>query len=163
MEVHYSYRIEDFEDISIATCEADRRGRRYRVAYLLIGTAILLLPFLAAGSLYHPDWSYWPILPVAVCFIYGGLQTPRRIARKQYKNLLFPTEYKAEISESGIVTLSPTVRTELKWEAFSRRIEGKSVVALVCEAVMYLFPRRAFTEEQWQEFMRLVREHVTLE
>jgi hypothetical protein len=122
---------------------------------------IPLLPFLAAGSLYHPDWSFWPILPFAVCLIHAGLQTPRKIARKRYKNSLFPSEYKAEISESGIVTLSPTVRTELKWEAFSRCIEGNSAVALVYEAVMYLFPRRAFAEEQWAEFMRLVREHVT--
>lgn len=150
MEVHYSYRIEDFENVTEAASKVDprwRRNNRNRNAFLLIGATIFLLPFLASGSLYHPDWSLWPILPLAACLLYAGVQTPKRIARKQYRHSLFPYDYKAEISDSGIVTISPTVRTELKWQAFSRCIEGDGVIALVYEAVMYLFPRRAFTDQ----------------
>ena len=155
MEVHYSYRIEDFENISEAAYKSDPRGRRHtrnRNAFLLIGATIFLLPFMASGTLYHPDWSFWPIFPVAAWLLYAGLQTPKRIARKQYKHCIFPYDYKAEISDSGIVTISPTVRTGLKWEAFSRCIDGNGVIALVYEAVMYLFPRRAFTDDQCGSF-----------
>jgi hypothetical protein len=119
-----------------------------------------LLPFLTSVSLYHPDWSMWPVLPFAAWLVYAGLQTPKRIARRRYGKMLFPHEYTAEISKDGIVTHSPTVRTELKWTAFSFFIESTNVVALIYEAVMYVFPRRAFSDNQWREFMQLIRERV---
>jgi hypothetical protein len=160
MKIHYSYRREDFEDISEVADKARPKNRRIRIAYILLGVWILILPFLAAWSLRHPDWSLWPIYPVALFLICMGLQTPKRIARRQYSSAVPRYAYDAEISENGIVTSSPSVRTELRWEAFSRCIGGNNVVGLVCEAVMYLFPRRAFTKEQWTEFMRLIAEHV---
>jgi YcxB-like protein len=119
------------------------------------------LPFFGVRGPHHPDWSLWPLFPIAVWFIHYGLQTPTRIARKKYAKLLSKEECKADISGNGIITTSRTVRTELKWEAFSQPIKGDGVIALVHEALMYVFPRCAFTDEQWQAFMRLIREHAS--
>lgn len=163
VEVQYAYRMEDFENITEAASKTDPRWRRHtrnRNAFRLIGATLFLLPFLASGNLYHPDWSFWPVLPLGAGLLYAGGQTPTRIARKQYRNSLFPYDYRAEISDSGIITISPAVRTELKWQAFSQCIEADGVIALVYEAAMYLFPRRAFTEQQWQEFRALISKHL---
>src|SRR5215469_6540290 len=160
MQIHYSYRMEDFEEISEAADRDHPKNRRIRIAYVFLGVLILILPFLAAWSLGHPDWSLWPIYPVALCLICLGLQTPKRVARRQYRNAVPAYAYDAEISEHGIITSSPTARSELKWGAFSRCVRGNNVVGLTCEAVMYLFPRCAFTEEQWAEFTRLTTEHI---
>jgi YcxB-like protein len=163
MEVQYTLRIEDFEEITRAAYSAHPRQQRIRWALLLIGIAVLILPFVGVRGPLHPEWSLLPLFPFAMCFIYYGLQTPNRIARKKYGRLLSQEEYKAEISENGIITTSRTVRTELKWEAFSQSIGGDGAIALVHRALMYVFPRRAFTDEQWQEFMRLIREHISRE
>ncbi|HEY6465272.1 MAG TPA: YcxB family protein [Candidatus Acidoferrales bacterium] len=160
MEVRYTHRIEDFEDITRAVDRLHPRSRRLRQAYILVGVLVVALPFLAAGSIRHPDPTLWPLLPFAACLIAAGAKTPSRRARKYYSKLIFPYEYKVEISDAGITTNSPTVRTELQWRAFSSVIAGKDVLALTYEGLMYLFPRRAFTDDQWTDFMRLIREHV---
>lgn len=161
MEIRYSYRVEDLEEITAAAYKTKyRRAERIRISYLGIGIASLALPFLAAGSLLHPDRSLWFAVVLGVLFIYYGLQSPRRLARKRNAKTVRNEEYTATISEDGVVTVSPTVRTELKWEAFSSIIHSKTVVALTCNAVMYMFPRRAFSDEQWEEFSSLIRKHV---
>jgi hypothetical protein len=152
--------MKDFEEITAAAYDAYPRARLTRWGYLLVGTALVFLPFLAGGSVFDADWSLLAFLGYAALFIYAGTRTPRRTARKQYRNLIFPYEYEAEISPDGIVTTSPTVRTDLKWAAFSRAIEAPEVVALVYESVMYVFPRRAFAQEQWQEFIGMIKERV---
>jgi hypothetical protein len=160
VDVRFSNRIEDCEDLTRASHRASPHARFRKWAFLLIGIAVLALPFLGVRGVRHPDWSLWPLFPFALCFIYYGSQTPKRLARRQYGKLLSTDEYEAHISEEGIITVSPTVRTELKWEAFSRPIYGEVTVALVHGALMYVFPRRAFTDDQWQEFMHLIREHI---
>lgn len=160
VEIHYKYLLEDFEEITEAAYKAYPRWARQRAAYLVLGVILLFLPFLAGGSLHHPDWSLWWVPAFGVGGIYAGLETPKRVARKKYGSSIYPYEYYATISSEGIVTRSPTVRTELKWEAFSHSIESPQVIALVYEGLMYVFPRRAFTEAEWLEFKNLIQERV---
>ena len=69
-------------------------------------------------------------------------------------------EFEAEIGEDGIMTTSAVARGESKWEAFQRVIEGGEAIALVSDAMMYLFPKRAFTSEQLEEFKSLIAARV---
>lgn len=100
------------------------------------------------------------MLPFGIWFIYYGTQTPKRIARKKYAKLIPTDESKAEISENGIVISSPLVRTEAKWQAFSQSIAVESVIAFRHGALMYTFPRRAFTDDQWSEFIGFIHQHI---
>jgi YcxB-like protein len=160
MDVHYTYGMGDFEEISEAADRLNPKARRLRKAYLLLGIALVALPFLAGGSIRHPDVSLWPTIPFGVLLImYAANSRPRKLARKYYS--VAPYEYKASITEAGITTLSPTVRTELNWAAFSRCIEAENVLALVYENVMYVFPKRAFSEQQWEEFHGLIQRFLS--
>jgi YcxB-like protein len=57
-------------------------------------------------------------------------------------------------------TVSPLAESELKWAAFSRLIEGQTAIALVVDGIMYVLPKRAFSKEQLDGFMELLRRHV---
>jgi hypothetical protein len=160
MEIHYSYTLQDFEKIAEAQYRKHPTWRRRRLGYLLLGIASLVAPFLNSRSIDHPEPFLLGLSVYGLVLVYCGLQSPGRTARKQYRNSIRPYGYTAVISPSGITTLSPTVRTELQWAAFSQSINAEEVVALVYEAVMYLFPRRAFTEDQWQEFLGLINEKL---
>lgn len=158
MDVHYVYRMEDFEEISEAADKLNPKAGRLRKVYVIGGIVLMVLPFLAGGSLRHPDLSLWPALLFGILSILSAVNSrPRKLARRYYAGAVAPYEYKASITEAGITTVSPTVRTELKWAAFSRCFEAENVLALVYENVMYVFPKRAFSEQQWDEFHGLIR------
>lgn len=53
-------------------------------------------------------------------------------------------------------------RGEMKWEAFQRVIEGNGAIALVSDAMMYVFPKRAFTSTELEEFKDLIAVHVSV-
>jgi len=162
MDVQFVCRMEDFEEISEAADGLlNPRAGRIRKAYLLLGIACVVLPILAGGSIWRPELSLWWTVPFGVWLIISAVVSrPRRWARKYYADKLDRDECKVTINEESITILSPTVRTELTWAAFSRCIDTKNVLALVHGGTMYLFPRRAFSEEQWKEFHGLVKRFV---
>ena len=43
---------------------------------------------------------------------------------------------------------------------FLKSHRGGNALALVDKTTMYVFPRRAFSQEQWAEYISLVRQHV---
>jgi|HubBroStandDraft_6_1064221.scaffolds.fasta_scaffold451383_3 hypothetical protein len=43
---------------------------------------------------------------------------------------------------------------------FLKSHRGGNALALVDKTTMYVFPRRAFSQEQWAEYISLVRERV---
>jgi hypothetical protein len=161
IKVRYSYRLEDLEDVHDAADRAVPTARRTRREAVVAGCLFLIAPFLAAKSILHPEAFLLGMSPFGVCFIWWGLQNPKRDVRKRYAQAveIFP-EYEVTIEEGGITTQSPTIRTELKWEAMSQILEGKGAVGLVCENVMYVFPGRAFNQEEWDRFLGQVRERI---
>lgn len=161
MDVRYSYKIEDFVEIVEVADKLDPRRRRIRFGLKFVGGFLLVAPFLTSRGPLHPDMFLLGMSAFGVCLIVCGiLQDPRRVARRYYANEVEGTEYEATIRQDGIIAKSPTGGTELRWAAFARVIEGKDVVALVERTVMYAFPRRAFSQEQWTDFIALLKKHV---
>jgi hypothetical protein len=163
MEVQFVCEMEDIEEVTISELKSryPSTGRMRKLCFLL-GLAIPLLPFLVATDFRHPDLSLWWTLPLGIGLLISAIvSTPRRWARKYYADKCAEREEcKATISEEGITMSTPMVHTELRWAAFSRCIEGNGVLALVHSGIMYVFPQRAFTEEQWKEFHGLVQRLV---
>jgi len=120
----------------------------------------MIAPFVTGGGITHPDQFLLGMGPFALCFFVWGFQSPRHRARKVYADAITGMEYEATITEDGITTVSSVARGELKWAAFSRVIEGNDATALVSDAVMYVFPKRAFSPEQLEAFKKLTSAHV---
>jgi hypothetical protein len=162
MEIKYSYKIEDFEEIVEVADKLAPRRHAVRFAVTSLGLFLLVAPFITSSGPSHPDLFLLGLSPFGVSMIVCVvLQNPRRIARRYYApELAHETEYEATIKEDGIATTSPTCRSEFKWTAFSRVIEGQNALALVERTTMYVFPRRAFSSEQWADFVALLRNHV---
>jgi len=161
MDIRYSYKIEDFEEIVEVADKLAPRRHAIRFGLVCVGVLLLIAPFITSSGPLHPDLFLLGMSPFGVCMILCVvLQNPRRVARKYYAPEVQDLEYQATIAQDGITTTSPTGRSELRWAAFSRVIEGKDALAVVEKTTMYVFPRRAFSEQQWAEFIALLREHV---
>jgi YcxB-like protein len=160
MQVHYSYLIEDFEDICVTADRLVPRSHRIRFASVIAGCLLLVAPFLTSAGITHPDRFLLGMSPFGFCLLACGFQSPRRRARKIYACAVTGMEYDATITDEAIITSSPVARGELKWKAFSRVIEGDDALALVTDAVMYLFPKRAFAPAELEEFKNLISKHV---
>ena len=162
MDVRYSYRIEDFEELAEVADKLVPRRRAIRLGLICVGVLLLIAPFLAGQSLLHPDPFLLGLSAFAVAMIACGVQSPRRVARKQYAAMIDGTEYEASIKEDAITTKSSTGHSVLQWAAFSSVIQGQNALGIVDKAMMYVFPRRAFTQDQWAEFLSLLRQHVSV-
>jgi len=153
--------MEDFEDVYGAADKLHPAMRRARYEALIAGTLFLVAPFLAANSFWHPDAFLLILSPCSFGFIWWGMQSPGRAVRMTYCQLVdvWP-EMEVAIGESAFTVTTPANRDEFTWPAFSQRVEGNATVGLVSAHGIHLFPRRAFTEEQWDEFQKLVRENA---
>jgi hypothetical protein len=160
MNIRYSFKIEDFEEISEVADKLSPRRRRIRFALVFTGVLLLVAPFLTGSGPSHPDQFLLGMGPLAICLIVWGLQNPRRVARKYYAPEIDGIEHEATITQDGITTTSPTCRMQFQWTAFGRMIEGKNGVALIDKTIMYVFPRRAFNPEEWTDFLSLLQEHI---
>jgi hypothetical protein len=161
MDIRYSYKIEDFEEIVEVADKLAPRRHVIRFGLVCVGGLLLIAPFLADRGPSHPDPFLLGLSPYGISMIVCGiLQNPRRVARKYYAPEIQGIECEATIKQDGITTASPTSRAEFRWAAFTRVIEGKNVLALVETTTMHVFPRRAFSQEQWDDFISLLREHV---
>jgi hypothetical protein len=158
--VKYVHRMEDFEDACRAADRSVPRFRRIRIASVIAGALLIVAPFLAGAGILHPDKFLLGMEPIAFCFLVCGLQSPRGRARKIYAAAVTDKEYEATITEDGIATASPLARGEFEWAAFQKVLEGETTVALISDAMMYVFPNRAFSAEQLQEFKKLISNHV---
>jgi len=160
MDIRYSHRIEDFEEAAGVADKLVPRRRAIRFGLVCAGVLLLVAPFLASPGLVHPDPFLLGLSVFSIAMIACGLQNPRRFARKQYAAMIDGTEYEASINEDAITTRSPTGYSVVQWAAFSRVIQGENAVGIVDKAMMYVLPRRAFTQDQWAEFLSLLRQHV---
>jgi hypothetical protein len=160
MDVRYSYKIEDFEELAEVADHVVPRRRAIRFGLVCVGVLLLVAPFLAGPGFLHPDQFMLGLSVFAIPMIAWGLNTPRRLARRQYAAMIDGTEYQASINEDAVTTKSSTGHSVLQWSAFSRVIQGQNAVGIVYKAMMYVFPRRAFTQDQWADFLSLLRKHV---
>jgi hypothetical protein len=127
---------------------------------MMAGLFLSVSPFLAAPGLWPPDKFLLGMEPMAFVLFACGLQNVRRRARRFYAAAVTDKEYEATIGDEGIGTSSLAARGEMKWESFQRVIEGDEAIGLVADAMMYVFPKRAFTPTELEEFKGLIALHV---
>src|ERR1700724_3747683 len=114
MDIRYSYKIKNFEEIAEAADKLAPRRHAIRFALVCVGMLLLIAPFLTSSGPSHPNPFLLGMSPFGVCVILCGvLQNPRRAARKYYApEIQKGMEYEATIKQDGITTTSPTGRSE---------------------------------------------------
>jgi hypothetical protein len=130
-------------------------GRAIRFELVCAGVLLLVAPFLASPGLVHPDPFLVGLSVFGIAMIAYGFQSPRGLARKQYAAMIDGSEYEASINEEAMTTRSSTGYSVIQGAAFSRVIQSENAVGIVDKAMMYVMPRRAFTQDQWAEFLSL--------
>jgi hypothetical protein len=59
MDVRYSFKIEDFEEIVEVADKLARRRHAIRFALVCVGVLLLIAPFLAGTDFLHPAGCCW--------------------------------------------------------------------------------------------------------
>jgi len=160
IKVRYTFKIEDFVEICEVADKLRPRSRQIRFGAKCLAGILLVTPFLTTSGPSHPDQFLLGMSSSAFFLLMWGLLTPQRVARKYYAQEIDGTEYEVIITEAGLTTIAPTSRAEFQWNAFPRAFEGTNQVALIDKTIMYVFPRRAFSPEQWTDFINLLHKHI---
>jgi hypothetical protein len=155
IEISYEYTIDDLVDAAEALDRLNPDARKIRIAMLVAGVFLIVGPFVL-----HDPWvpNWFAIIGAYTAFF--GLQTPARITRRYYKKNFAPESCEAHISEEGITTVSSTGRSEMKWEGFQLVVEGKHTFVAQRRSVVYTIPKRAFTNEQAEQFRKLFKQNT---
>lgn len=135
MEIRYSHRLEDFEEVAEVADKLVPRRRAVRFGLVCVGVLLLVAPFLAGPGLAHPDPFLSGLSVFGIAMIAWGLQSPRGLARKQYAAMIDGSEYTVSINQSAMTTRFPKGHSVIQWTAFSRVIESQNAVGIVDKAM----------------------------
>jgi len=158
IEIRYVLQIEDFMDSVRASYASDKRGKRVRMAMSAIGIAIVPLVFDTKSFGEGSGLSYW-MIPLGLGLAWYGLFPARRL-KAFYQKCVTGEEVTGQFDDARMVTFSATARTEILWSAFDSWIEGQTTFAIYAANVMYVLPKRAFSDESCAEFRRLLSEKI---
>ena len=139
---------------------------RPRPGYGVAGTLILALAALGTvQKIYSPDpWNsstFVPLASLAFLAVFFFVALPWQATRnfKQNRFLTHPTEYR--IDETGLLVQSDLGTTKIPWDHLHKWKENRRLILLYpTDAAYYLFPRRLFTAEEWEEFRALAAQHL---
>jgi hypothetical protein len=153
IEATYVLTIDDFMDAVGEGYRRDRKTRRTRAAYVVVGLGLIAVVLTG-----EPSPSYWVIV-VGLWLAWWGIQPPTRRLRNYYKKSVTNEQIVAQIDEIGVTTVSPTGRDEMRWAGFRFVLETPMTFSLYTTAnIMYVFPKRAFNEQSCEELRRLMVE-----
>jgi hypothetical protein len=156
IEIRYVLQIEDFMDAIRASYASDKRGKRVRIAMIVIGIAIVPLVFYTRSFGAGRGLPYW-MIPLGLGLAWSGLQSPALRLKTYYKKSVTNEKVIAQIDEGGVTTESPTARTEMKWVGFSYALETPNTFSLFTIAnLLFVFPKRAFSEQSCEEFRKII-------
>jgi hypothetical protein len=166
MRIEYSYSIDDFTEVIAAEWKRNPRVREMKVLAWFIGAMLIWtgsVMFEMSIALHEPILALAGATElIAILFLAdAALMTPARAAKATYSATLAGNEsYTAEIQENGVLMTSPHSTTDCRWSRFDRTFESSTVIAIFDRNLMYLFPKRFFTEQQVEEFRRLISQNI---
>lgn len=160
IEIRYVLQLDDFIDAVRASYAGDKRGKIVRIAAVVVGLSIIPLVFYTRSFGEGHELSYW-IIPLALGLAWSAaFQSPARRSRTYYRKSVTGEEVTGQFDETRMVTFSAKSRTEMLWSAFERWIEGDKTFVLYSANLMYVFPKRAFSDQSSAEFHTLLKEKI---
>jgi len=157
IEARYVLRTDEATD---AAREAYRRSwimRLSRSGSVIVGLGLIGIAFTG-----NPSPAYW-VIAVGIWFVWHGIQSPvRRFSYKVgLKTSISNEEVLVQINETMVVVASPTTRIEAQWAAFNLAFETPKTFVLHDGKLLYVFPKRAFSEQCREELRRLIEEKIS--
>lgn len=164
MQVTYQLTPEDFYQGCLAW-RAQRKWQKWTrwIAYFVVGAALLtsLLALLLNRRAATTPAALAGIAFGAVWFAFM-LFGPRFSSRRQFRN--HPTAQSPitmEASEAGLEIHSAHTDSKVAWSAYVGWGESKSVFVIMPQPRIYIvIPKRAFSEEQVEEFREMLRRNI---
>ena len=127
----------------------------------LLGRALLTSLGLGAASAVLAFVVVWPLASLAVLAVYCFGVIPWRATKhfKQNRFLAHAAEFR--IDETGLHVRSDLGASDIPWDHLHKWKENKRLILLYpTDAMYYLFSRRLFTAEEWEEFRGLAAKHL---
>jgi hypothetical protein len=167
MEIQYEYTVDDFIEAQIAAVRIIPQLRRVQRLALLVGLLILLsLPvvLLTGGHISYSDPRLWIFPAIGLYLVLTTTLLRPLLLRRQFRqNPHIAGRHSARFSEEVIQLAGPESRSEIDWSAVDRYTESKNMFVLVhFPRMIYLFPKRAFTSEQLDEFRELLHRKLPM-
>ena len=127
---------------------------------LLQALGVLVLGVVAIYCLLHRTVDV-PNILFAAWGVFLIIGPTAQIRRAYLKDRRLHQEFRAEINDSGMNIRGADASGELSWHAFTKFKEGPDFLMLYQGPYLfYIFPRAAFTPDQFQQFRALVGQHV---
>ena len=139
---------------------------RPRPVFAVAGILMLALAVLALVLMIrsHPPWDpITLVLPGCLAYfaVFFFVALPWQATRhfRQNRFLAHATEYR--IDETGLHAQSDLGTTEIPWDHLHKWKENRRLILLYpTDATYFLFPRRLFTDAEWEEFRALAAQHL---
>ncbi len=154
IEAKYILRVDEATDAARKAYRYDLLTWLSRAGSVVVGLGLIGIVFTG-----KPSPAYW-VVAVGIWFVWHGIQSPvTRFSFRLFLKMGAPNEEVAvQIDETAGIIVAPNVRTEANWAAFKLTFETSKAFALHDGKLLYVFPKRAFSEESREEFRRLVAE-----
>ena len=97
-----------------------------------------------------------------ICFaVYFLVVTPWQATRQFKQNRFLAHAAEFRIDETGLHVRSDLGASDIPWDHLHKWKENKRLILLYpTDAMYYLFSRRLFTAEEWEEFRGLAAKHL---
>lgn len=108
------------------------------------------------------NWVCWFFMGYGLIFLIVYYYRILTIGKRYFKKLpqdknLFPYTF----SEEGISFQGEKNNTLMKWELYQSALINEKMVLLYSNEIKFsIFPRRSFTDSQFEQFSQLVRQHI---
>jgi hypothetical protein len=151
IEATYVLTIDDLMEPGKEGYRRDASVKRYRLQWAVVGLGLIAIVLTQ-----KPSPFYWMIL-LGLLFVWNAINLPAPYLKRHFQKSVTNEQVVAQIDDGGVTIEAPTARTEMKWAAFSYALETPNTFTLFTIAnLMYVFPKRAFSEQSCEEFRRLI-------
>ena len=138
------------------------------IGILLIAPMLVMLIRMELLIFFADLLGIWTVLipggilcSLGINTIYFTLITRRKLIKFHlaYRFVTEPGTF--EFTQQGVISRSKTSEATLSWETFARAVYNDTTLLLYVSTNSHLiFPKKMFTEQQWQELMHLVHENI---
>jgi hypothetical protein len=121
--------------------------------------------FVLAAEVYYlivePHWNMGLVVigvAVGLPLLCSGLALGLYVRRAYHKDHRFKHEFTADVSDQGIVIVTPFSNGLVKWNAFERFLESNDIfMLLITQRNFIVVPKRAFAHGEIDEFRSLLQ------
>jgi hypothetical protein len=157
VEFEYEINADDFAS-GMTLYQKKVGGFRYRLAYILIGTALILLPIVVRHNNGSEIDAPWFTIAFGIVFLCCGIATlfySSRVRRTYGNSEIASQRYNAVLTENGVDVSGPNRHWQFGWTVVKIRAENETLFIFSDTSVVFIFAKRYLTSEQMAQVRQL--------